>query len=428
MVFIGFFGSIIYGVSMGAYALLRQRVLMAPGDVGKVLGLKSSSNNNTSNMDQDNNSSLGTKSHDMNIYADTIFITQHAATRPISTQATERLQIDDDITNGDPLDPLAAPSKKQQFHKTATQKKLDHTVLCSADDLFRLRNETSWLQFCGKGHKLMWYYRLWASKLYSRFNSADFITQVMKASSNKQYKVTHVVKNSSDGIDTNSNDKDDASSDNNDTSDDDDMDDMDAPPLFMKAAPVTQPLITTTMPELILHTVDILMDQSEADLLKHICPLITVFDYAKDVTLTDEHLCDFTTGWKILRQFPVWHEDKSTGWIPELGGIADTPFLDQAFTSLLLFGVPGDQDALLWAAYRYYMDGNQLVFGSFGHKSLGKRSLQQIYENNGVPDKFPSDSKKPFHTPTINIKDSPVLALAASVKVLGDLYTTYWIY
>ncbi|KAI8340156.1 hypothetical protein BC941DRAFT_419574 [Chlamydoabsidia padenii] len=31
MVFIGFFGSIIYGVSMGAYALLRQQVLMAPG-------------------------------------------------------------------------------------------------------------------------------------------------------------------------------------------------------------------------------------------------------------------------------------------------------------------------------------------------------------------------------------------------------------
>ncbi|KAI8340157.1 hypothetical protein BC941DRAFT_500713 [Chlamydoabsidia padenii] len=169
--------------------------------------------------------------------------------------------------------------------------------------------------------------------------------------------------------DTN-NDKDDASSDNNDTSDDDDMDDMDAPPLFMKAAPVTQPLITTTMP--------IKRDQQQ------------------DVTLTDEHLCYFTTGWKILRRFPVWHEDKNTGWIPELGG--------------------------------YYMDGNQLAFGSFRQKSLGKRSLQQIYENNGVPDKFPSDSNKPYHTPTINIKDSPVLALAASVKVLGDLYTTYWIF
>ncbi|KAI8340146.1 hypothetical protein BC941DRAFT_468418 [Chlamydoabsidia padenii] len=49
--------------------------------------------------------------------------------------------------------------------------------------------------------------------------------------------------------------------------------------------------------ELILHTSDILMDQSEVDFIKNICPLIT-----------------------ILRRLPVWHEDKSNQWIPENGG------------------------------------------------------------------------------------------------------------
>ncbi|KAI8333591.1 replication fork protection component Swi3-domain-containing protein [Chlamydoabsidia padenii] len=219
----------------------------------------------------------------------------------------------------DPLDPLAVPSKNKNSKKRPIQqdlnddpeniaptkkarqklKKLDHTVLCSAEGLPRLRNETPWLQFRGKGHededlqKLMRYYRLWASKLYPRFNFTDFSTRVMKASSNKQCKLMlqqwreeFVFKNSPDGIGNNSqdrvtgelsgmtledddrarqisNDKDDASSDDNDTSDDDDGplirlsptkpttnddddDDMDVRPLFMHAAPVNQPPISST--------------------------------------------------------------------------------------------------------------------------------------------------------------------------------------
>ncbi|SAM00509.1 hypothetical protein [Absidia glauca] len=135
MVFVGFFGAIIYGVSMLLFAILRQSILITPGggltlsliwnlmgpfctggvevamvfsaappDMGKVLGLKSSSNNNTSNNnntdhDQDD-VSFGDKSNDGNVYSDTTIITQHAATnepwqtRPISLQDTERLQLE----------------------------------------------------------------------------------------------------------------------------------------------------------------------------------------------------------------------------------------------------------------------------------------------------------------------------------------------
>ncbi|KAI8081590.1 replication fork protection component Swi3-domain-containing protein [Halteromyces radiatus] len=113
-------------------------------------------------------------------------------------------------TRDDPVegDEESTKTIKKQRRKL---KKLDHEILCSAEGLTRLRNETPWLKFGGKGHededllKLMRYYRMWAYKIYPRYNFTDFASRVMKASANKnckmkldQWREEYIFKNSPD--------------------------------------------------------------------------------------------------------------------------------------------------------------------------------------------------------------------------------------
>ncbi|KAI8340050.1 hypothetical protein BC941DRAFT_419262 [Chlamydoabsidia padenii] len=71
--------------------------------------------------------------------------------------------------------------------------------------------------------------------------------------------------------------------------------------------------------KLILHTSDIFMEESTLNLLKRLCPLVTVFDYASYVTLYVDQQSYFTPEWKKLQRLPAWHEDTNNVWISQFG-------------------------------------------------------------------------------------------------------------
>ncbi|CAO3639964.1 unnamed protein product [Cunninghamella blakesleeana] len=67
--------------------------------------------------------------------------------------------------------------------------------LLEPNGIYRIRSETPWLKFKGKGHevedlkKMMIYYKVWANQLYPRLNFTDFADRVMKVTSKKQCKI-----------------------------------------------------------------------------------------------------------------------------------------------------------------------------------------------------------------------------------------------
>ncbi|CAO3639962.1 unnamed protein product [Cunninghamella blakesleeana] len=70
--------------------------------------------------------------------------------------------------------------------------------------------------------------------------------------------------------------------------------------------------------EIILHT-SYIFDSTETRELQELTPMVTRFDYANQMSLTDEHLYYFVPLWKHLTALPVYHEDNSEDWIPLLG-------------------------------------------------------------------------------------------------------------
>ncbi|KAI8141846.1 replication fork protection component Swi3-domain-containing protein [Fennellomyces sp. T-0311] len=98
------------------------------------------------------------------------------------------------------FDPLASTSGKRSEDGLATTskrrkfKKLDADVLLDEKGLARLRHETVWLNFQGKGHededlrKLMDYYTVWAHSLYPRLQIRDFSRMVTKATAQPRVK------------------------------------------------------------------------------------------------------------------------------------------------------------------------------------------------------------------------------------------------
>ncbi|KAI9499213.1 replication fork protection component Swi3-domain-containing protein [Zychaea mexicana] len=114
----------------------------------------------------------------------------------------------DDKSNNDPkekdttFDPLAATTGKRSnddgpsTSKRRKFKKLDADLLLDAKGLPRLRHETPWLKFQGKGfedddlRKLIDYYTVWAHSLYPRLQIRDFARMVMKATGQARVKYT----------------------------------------------------------------------------------------------------------------------------------------------------------------------------------------------------------------------------------------------
>ncbi|KAI8081591.1 uncharacterized protein BX664DRAFT_340778 [Halteromyces radiatus] len=70
---------------------------------------------------------------------------------------------------------------------------------------------------------------------------------------------------------------------------------------------------------IILYSANIMLDNVELAELKELCPMITLFDYRKDIFLTDEYLCEFTPGWSNLEELPIWHEDEGNIWVNRIG-------------------------------------------------------------------------------------------------------------
>ncbi|KAI9304316.1 replication fork protection component Swi3-domain-containing protein [Cunninghamella echinulata] len=91
-------------------------------------------------------------------------------------------------------DPLGTTLTDTPVKKKRTIKKFDHNVMLQQNGIYRLRSETPWLKFQGKGHeaedlkKLMHYYRRWANELFPGLNFTDFSDRAIKVCSNKQCK------------------------------------------------------------------------------------------------------------------------------------------------------------------------------------------------------------------------------------------------